>query len=669
MHTKKVFFLFTAIVSIQMFSAFTAVNFESKGLKINMPYKKVGLTNKQAAAYLLSRFTFGAKPNEVDQVAEMGVEKWFTEQLEGNMNDDSLNNKLATFNTLNLSLTQIVSTYPNPGTIANIARKKYEIDYRKDSTATSKKDYRDEIRAIMIEEGFKPVAELNKELINQKLVRAIYSNNQLKEVLTDFWFNHFNVSLTKNQAVQYILPYERDAIRPNVVGNFSNMLIATAQHPAMLEYLDNASSVSNDNKMAPKVNNSMVAKKLQENLEAKAADQSTMEGKIAKQVLNQRNTQGLNENFAREVMELHTMGVDGGYTQSDVTQVARALTGWGVFPLSKYSPGRALVDRIGVTKMTERGFIIKDGFIYRVDKHDEKEKTILGVKFPENGGYEEGVKVLQMLAAHPSTAKFISTKLATRFVSDNPPAELVTKMSETFLKSKGDIKAILIEMVNSKEFWNAAKANEKVKSPFELVVSSIRATNATVDDPFQLFNWCTKMGQRFYYYLAPTGFPDKASYWINTGSLLNRMNFGLAFSTDKIPGVKQHLLKLNQNHEPESMHDALTTYSKILLPERNHDKNIERLTKVLGEGNFAKKIEEAVKSTPNMYASSSDMLTTTDDAMQMQTVSKKQVQKTEKAALSKKNNAAINIAYSTGNNSMIGQVVGVIIGSPEFQKK
>ncbi|MFY7899288.1 MAG: DUF1800 domain-containing protein, partial [Chitinophagaceae bacterium] len=627
------------------------------------------LSNKQAAAYLLSRFTFGAKPNEIEEVVEMGVEKWFALQLDGKLNDDSLQSKLSRFNTLQMSITDIVSTYPNPGTIANIARKKYEVDYKKDSNATSRRDYKDEIKAIMKEEGFKPIAELNRELVNQKLERAIYSNNQLQEVLTDFWFNHFNVSLTKAQAVQYILPYERDVIRPNVVGNFSDLVIGTAQHPAMLEYLDNASSVSNDNKMAPIINNSNANKKFMENLEMKAADKNSMEGKIANQVLNQRRTQGLNENYAREVMELHTMGVDGGYTQNDVTQVARALTGWSVFPLSKYSPGRALVDRIGVDKLKQRGFIIKDGFLFRADKHDEKEKIILGETFPENGGYEEGIKVLQKLSTHPSTAKFISTKLASRFVSDNPPTELVQKMSETFLKSKGNIKAVLIEMVNSKEFWIAAKNNEKVKSPFELVVSSVRATNATIEDPFQLFNWCTKMGQRFYYYLAPTGFPDKASYWINTGSLLNRMNFGLAFATDKIPGVKQHLLKLNQNHEPESISDALTTYSKILLPERNHEKNIERLTKVLSEGNFAKKIEEAVKNTPNAYASNSDMLTTTDESMQVQTVSKKQVQKNEKAALSKKNNTVINVAYATGNNSMIGQVVGVIIGSPEFQKK
>jgi hypothetical protein len=239
--------------------------------------------------------------------------------------------------------------------------------------------------------------------------------------------------------------------------------------------------------------------------------------------------------------------------------------------------------------MKQRGFIIENGFLYKPDKHDDKEKFFLGKTFAAGGGYEEGVEALTLLANNTATAQFISKKLATRFVNDNPPTTLINKMAETFTQTKGNIKAVLIAMVNSNEFWQAAKNNDKVKSPFELAISSVRATNATITDAFQLFNWCTKMGQRLYYYQAPTGFPDKAAFWINTGSILNRMNFGLAFATGKIPGIQLNLAALNSNREPESLADALVTYSKILLPEKNNEKNIERLTQLLSNNNFAQK--------------------------------------------------------------------------------
>ncbi|RYF86584.1 MAG: DUF1800 domain-containing protein, partial [Chitinophagaceae bacterium] len=380
---------------------------------------------------------------------------------------------------------------------------------------------------------------------------------------TDFWFNHFNISFTKGESAQFIPAFERDAIRPNTTGKFSTLLLATAKSPAMLYYLDNFTSVgqpiSNVKKPAPVL---------------PAGDAMSAIQMVPEPPKPQGNRAGLNENYAREVMELHTLGVDGGYTQNDVTEAARILTGWTIYPISNSGSGssmKALVARIGEQNLVQRGFIRDGDFLYTPTRHDNGEKVVLGKKFPQNGGYDEGIALLEMLAAHPSTSKFISRKLAVRFVSDEPPATLITKLSRTFTEQKGDIKQVLITMVNSPEFWSRNAMRQKTKSPFEFTISAVRSLNADIKDPYQLFNWMSRMGQRIFYYQAPTGFPDKAQYWINTGSLLNRMNFGLALSAQQIPGIKLNLLALNKNHEPESANAALISYSKLIMPERDLD--------------------------------------------------------------------------------------------------
>ncbi len=561
-----------------------------------IPYKKFGYTPQQAAARLLDRFSFGAKPGQVEAVVNMGLENWLAQQLAANQPNEALNKRLAAFKTLSLTNDTIVNTYLNTGQVIRLATRKGLIN--RDSIKGDQKEYREQVRVIMEQEGYKPIQELHRELVNQKVLSAAYSNNQLQEVLTDFWFNHFNVSVTKNQCQQFVYTYERDAIRPNVLGRFKDLLLATAQHPAMLEYLDNASSVSIKNN--PRAN--MAAP---------------------------RNARGLNENYAREVMELHTLGVDGGYTQADVTAVARALTGWTVMPLAKDGPARNILERLNPTQLERRGFVMKGDFLFRADQHDNEPKTILNKNFAANGGYQEGVDVLTMLAEHPSTAQFICTKLATRFVSDTPSAALIKNMVKTFQSTDGNIKAVLRTMVYDPAFWKKSISHEKVKSPFEMVISAVRATNAQIIQPFQLFNWCTKMGQRFYYYQAPTGFPDRASNWINTGALLNRMNFGLAFASQKIPGVRMDLAALNNYHEPESAIDALTVYSNILLPQRDHSANIKRLIPLVNDEGVDEKISKAA------------------------TVDK----------------AAEQMTFDKGTKNRLSQVVGIIIGSPEFQRK
>ncbi|MDB5200446.1 MAG: hypothetical protein JWO92_2409 [Chitinophagaceae bacterium] len=625
------------------------------------PYKKAGLTEREAAAHLLSRFTYGATPGQIDEVVNMGLEKWFEQQLDGSLADDALNQRLSDYDALKLSNEQITNTFPRPAQVLRMAVQDGKID--KDSVKLDKKEYRQQVQAYMQEKDLRPQQELFRQFINQKVLRAAYSNNQLQEVLTDFWFNHFNVSITKNDCAQFIPNYERDVIRPNVFGKFENLLLATAKSPAMLLYLDNFSS-SGENTNANLQGNQQLRKMFQQKQEQMMSD-STQKNQL-KKLQNNKKGQGLNENYAREVMELHTLGVDGGYTQSDVTQAARVLTGWTIYPMSDKGYGNAMkkvVERIGEDKLTERGFVHDGDFLFAINRHDNKEKTVLGKTFASNGGYEEGVQLLKMLAHNPSTAKFISRKLAVRFVSDNPPQSLIDKMAKTFLEKDGDIKEVLITMTTSPEFWSKDVIREKTKSPFELAISAVRALNADIKQPYQIFVWADKMGQKMYFYQAPTGFPDKGQYWINTGALLNRMNFGLAISSQRISGTKLDLLALNQHHEPESATDALIKYSKLIMPERNLDETVKRLTPMLNDPELVKKINDAAdKNTVQQTTMVNNEVVMNDD---MEEGIGNKGGKGLKG-LKKGNNTLQKVP---GNNSMLSQVVGIIIGSPEFQRR
>ncbi len=665
MQLKRMYKSFIVGAGFTVLSSFTDSTGIVNNSAIKMPYKKYGYSERQAAARLLDRFTFGAKPGQIDEVLKMGIDQWMEQQLEGTLPDSDLTQRFNNYETLALDNETIVNTYMNAGQVVRFAAKHGLID-RDTAKGDNKKEYQETVRQLMLKEGFKPIVQLQSELINQKIIRAAYSNNQLHELLTDFWFNHFNVSLTKPQCQQYILTYERDAIRPNVTGNFETILEATAKHPAMLEYLDNANSVSNNNSVANKRGNAFVDRQMKQKADEMMATNPTG-AEILNKTIQARKVQGLNENYAREIMELHTMGVDAGYTQEDVTSVARALTGWSVRPMIKDAPGRNLYERAGKENLEKRGFVMEGDFLFRADKHDDSVKMILGKAFPENGGYKEGKEVIHLLATSPATAQFICKKLATRFVSDTPSVSLVNHMATTFQKTNGNIKSVLITMVNDPAFWNQKIAREKIKSPFELVISTVRATNADVQQPFQLYNWCNKMGQKIYFYQAPTGFPDRAAYWINTGALLNRMNFGLAFASQKIPGVKFDLMALNNNHEPESPDQALVVYSKILLPERDQAANIQRLSAMVRDNSVADKINQAAEKNsppPANEMMNEGMMNRNEKGNK----SNKEKASKEKEVLGRKNKP-ITMQYLAGNNTMVAQVTGIIIGSPEFQRK
>ncbi|WP_316817093.1 DUF1800 domain-containing protein [Pedobacter nyackensis] len=640
----KVVYSFVAVLFISLLcSAFQKE--KPMPVKIAFPYKQAGLNERQAAAHLLSRFTYGARPEDIDEVIKIGLEKWFLQELDGKKEDERLKKSLKEYDDIDLTNTEVENKYPRPGEALRMAVKEGVIN--KDSV--NKGDgvvYKQQLKAYMDSKGYKPQQELFRQFFNQKILRATYTTNQLHELLTDFWFNHFNVSLTKNQSASFIPAYERDVIRPNVAGKFQTLLLATAKSPAMLMYLDNFSSSG-----TPVINNEGMGMQEEGNKRINVRTTPGVKSSVLKKLQQKKKQGGLNENYAREVMELHTLGVDGGYTQNDVTQAARVLTGWTIAPMgeSGYGSGaKKMLEKIDEDALEKRGFVRDGDFLFIPARHDNGEKTILGKNFPANRGYEEGVALLTMLAQHPSTAKFISKKIATRFVNDNPSSVLVDKMAKTFTKTNGDIKQVMITMTCAPEFWSKEALREKTKSPFELAISAVRSLNAEITQPYQLYNWVNKMGQRMYYYQAPTGFPDRGQYWINTGSLLNRMNFGLALATQRISGVKINLAALNDNHEPESADAALLIYCKLIMPERDVQETVRRLKPMLNDPNLIDKVETAAVGMQTMG---------TQDKVEVKTANKGFGKKTNK------------IVTAAGNNTMLAQVVGVIIGSPEFQRK
>ena len=645
------FFLpISVLLTLMIFSSF-----HSKTASLIFPYKQSGLSDRQAAAHLLSRFTYGARPGELDKAVNMGLENWFLQQLKGNLADDSLKLMLKDYDAINLSNTEVLKLFPKNAQVLRMAVKDGIIN--KDSIGkVNKKDYRDQILSYMRQKGLKPQAELFRQLINQKILRAAYSNNQMQELLTEFWFNHFNVSITKNSCAEFIPAYERDVIRPNVFGNFEDLVLQTAKSPAMLMYLDNFSS-SGTPENVPYPLNQQVQKRNATRL-INITD-SSKRGKAINKLQQIKKNTGLNENYAREVMELHTLGVDGGYTQSDVTQAARILTGWTMYPMGNNygSQVKDILERIGNDNLEKWGFFHEGDFLFAASRHDTGEKIVLGRRFPENGGYQEGINFLKMLSNHPSAARFISGKIAMRFVNDNPSEKLTERMAAIFSKTNGNISEILLTMVSSPEFWNKEALREKTKSPFELAISAVRTLNAEIRQPYQLYSWINKMGQKIYYYQAPTGFPDQGKYWINTGSLLNRMNFGLALASQRISGVLVNLPALNKNREPESANAALVIYSKMIMPERDLSLTFSRLSPMLNDPQWQAKIEdEALKY---MIAEPKEDMAG-DKVM------------SESDKLLPKGKGKVNMITRQGSPatiSTLSQVVGVILGSPEFQRR
>jgi uncharacterized protein (DUF1800 family) len=640
------------------------------------------MDDNKRIVHALNRFTFGARPADVERVRSEGLDKWFDEQLHPEKIDDgALESRLAPFRTLKMSTKEMVENFPPPQVLKAIengrmsmphdpAKKavyesrmaayqqrqqnkedkaaagnspsanaensalkaqpaavtqtdadpkdvpnemsggndpapaanqrkqqkqredamyadldtdhllklppddrykaimKMPVDERLDLAKTYKgpramqlvNDMKPEQRET-VEAMIQPQAVLG-ELAEAKLLRAIYSNRQIDEVMTDFWFHHFNIFIGKGPDRYMVSAYERDVIRPHALGKFKDILEATAKSPAMLFYLDNWQSVGPNSKLA-----------------LYGPQRRGGRGRFARPRPQAKNRpSGLNENYAREIMELHTLGVDGGYTQKDVTELAKVLTGWTI-------------------EKPQLG----GGFKFNERAHEPGNKYVLGRKIGEHGE-KEGEEMLDVLAHRPATAKFISRKLAMRFVSDNPPQSLVDRMAETFLKKDGDIREVLRTMFHSPEFWTADAYRAKMKTPFEFVASAARVSGADIQNALPLVGTLNRMGMPLYAMQPPTGYSMKAEAWVNSSALLNRMNFALQLASGKLPGTSLDPQALVPGPAPADSQAALTALEQSILAGDVSSQTHAVMQKQLGDPQISqRKLDDADKK-PNYGA-------------------------------------------------------------------
>jgi uncharacterized protein (DUF1800 family) len=443
-------------------------------------------SDDQQITHVLNRLGFGARPPDIERIRKMGLRQYIEQQLHPeDINDDRADEKVAPLTSLRLNRGQIYDQYPEPQQLArDLGLRNPNQNANSNADAADQAMARAKVQEYMMANELGRPQQLLQQLVANRIVRGVYSERQLQEVMTDFWFNHFNIFWDKGADRWLTTDFEMKVIRPRVFGKFKDLLLATAQSPAMLFYLDNhLSSVPE-----PRVE---AARK-----------------RINNQAANRR--MGINENYARELMELHTLGVDGGYTQQDVTEVARALTGWTIDQPRQNA-----------------------NFIFRPQMHDRGAKLVLDHKIPANGGIQDGLKVIDILAHHPSTARFISTKLVRRFVRDDPPKSLVDKVAATYTKTDGDIREMLRTIFLSEEFMSPENYGQKLKTPLEYVVSSIRALDGDTAGGQQVARVITQMGQPLYQYQPPTGFPDRADHWMSDGALVARLNFAVTLTSGR----------------------------------------------------------------------------------------------------------------------------------------
>jgi uncharacterized protein (DUF1800 family) len=435
------------------------------------------LSPEQRIIHFLNRTSFGPTPKEVQKITRVGIRAYLSEQLAPEtIPDNSIDDRVAELKTMRMNSRELFELYPP----ASIAKE----------------------RGMAMAGAMNAPRFIILELQQARLLRAVQSQRQLYELMVDFWSNHFNVFAAKGADRWLMTSYDRDTIRPHALGKFRDLLLATAQSPAMLFYLDNWLSVSPN---AP----------------------------AARAPANVRR-RGINENYAREIMELHTLGVDGGYRQQDVHEIARCFTGW--------------------TLRRPRG---DAEFYFEPRLHDQGAKTVLGTRIPAGGGMDDGIKVIDLLARHPATEKFIATKLARRFVADDPPASLVNRAAEAFHRSDGDIRTVLQTIIEAPEFFAPESYQAKVKKPLEYVASALRITDAETKVTHQLLRYLGRMGEPLFLAQPPTGYPDVGASWISPDMLLTRMNFAADLVANRLDGAR-----LQTQSSPD-----IRTYIRLIAPD------------------------------------------------------------------------------------------------------
>jgi uncharacterized protein (DUF1800 family) len=678
---------------VALFSVWTLlISTLAFGVSAGQTQKAKRLSDEQRILHVLNRLGFGARPGDVERVRAVGLERYIEQQLFPEKITDALAEaKVKTLPALQMSTPELFAKYPQPNALLRMmerrgqvppelaplveARKKAEAAQNapsapvmegngatmpKQEGAAKAEEMPQNNQAVrrafldyLAKNGLRPPQALTAELQASRILRAVYSERQLQEVMVDFWTNHFNVFAGKAADRWFLISYDRDTIRPHTLGKFYDLLKATAKSPAMLFYLDNFQSVSpNANMGGGRLNQrgqnqrrgGLLGMLMRGGARSNQQENDMPRPQQAQQQQQRRARRGINENYARELMELHTLGVDGGYTQKDVQEVARCFTGWTIFDPRGYRNAvlNEKDDRAGQ-------------FYFNPRLHDDGEKIVLGHKIPAGGGVRDGLMVLEILARHPSTAKFIATKLARRFVSDNPSDALIQRVATAFTKSDGDIRETLRALITSPEFNSMESYRAKIKTPFELAVSSIRALGGETNGGPGIHQWIARMGEPLYMYQAPTGYPDMAENWVNTGALLERLNFGLALASNRIPGTRVDLTRF--------------TGSSTRQGASKPDETLERFLEVIVQGDVSAKtkatllqqLKEPLPATPPPSLAATSTTETEDSAMMLPGGGG--------GGRRRQQAQVARVDLTKVSNPEVVKAVGLILGSPEFQRQ
>ena len=647
------------IISIVLLLAFTA---PAAVLGADTKPKLEALTEEQKILHVLNRLGYGARPGDVEKVKAIGLQRYIEMQLNPSLIDDAATEaKLKRFEILNMTTAEIFAKYPDANAL--LRSLEGERDQARngqtppadspEATEAARRERQEKLRAYYQKYDLRPANQIMQQQISSRIIRAVYSERQLQEVMTDFWANHFNVFSGKGAVRWYIPSYERDVIRPNALGNFRDLVVGTAKHPAMLFYLDNFQSVS----PSAQANNGggifqraarsgRLTKQQRERLRRRGLTDEEIDRRferVGQAAQNARRSQrGINENYARELMELHTLGVDGGYTQKDIIEVAKAFTGWTIADPRGYRQAAANkikgAENQSLNRLRRMAGVpddIESGEFYFNERlHEKGEKIVLGQKINE-GGIKDGLKVIDILVNHPSTAKFIARKLAVRFVSDNPSPELVNRAAKAFRDSKGDIKTTLRAIFSDKEFFAPENYRAKIKTPFEFAVSAIRAIGANTNSSPALIALLNKMGEVPYGFQAPTGYPDTAEDWVSAGVLLERMNFAVALASNRIPQTRADLNRFAAKTKTEILNKAVNEILNGEISPNTREALLKQLEQPLKEPEITVVSDEANGDSTGV------------------------VRRGDRQAR----------PFEAGGNADVFKVVGLILGSPDFQRQ